>query len=374
MGTWADSFLPAITGELAQVGPAMQQGQLQGMNAARQLAFLDMQIKQQQMQNMQAERQMNQPQLPTFHNLGAGAFAITDPRTGLPTQIQRPPQPVKEPHQFQPIAAQPGQPIFNPNTNQWITAPGQAPAKPPIPFEPGQPIFQPTTGQWGTAPGQAKVKPSQGQNALDAAFAKDYADFVAGGGYADVTKQLGQLRNASAALATDNSLTGPYVGMIPDRLRNITNPQAMAVRDSVLEVVQRNLRMILGPQFTEREGILLMKRAYNEQQTPEENKKRVDRLIKQIETAAKAKADAGQYFEQHGTLQGWKGKLPSLSDFNPESGDVSAPSLPKLAPKGQGVPFSPMRPKVRIKGDADYAGLPPGTMFIGPDGVTRKKP
>ena len=127
MGTWADSFLPAITGELAQMGPGMVQGQFQGQNAARQLALLDAQIKQQILANQQAERQMQQPQLPAFHNLGAGAYAITDPRTGMPMRVERPPQQVKEPHAFAPVPAQPGQPIFNPNTNQWITARGTAP-------------------------------------------------------------------------------------------------------------------------------------------------------------------------------------------------------------------------------------------------------
>ena len=351
MGTFADSFLPAITGELAQMGPGMVQGQMQGNQYARELALLDMQLKQKHMEM----QKMQQPQTPAFHNLGSGAFAIVNPQTGMPMRVERPPQPVKEPHQFQPVPAQPGQPIYNPNTGQFITAPGTAQQKPPIAFDPGQPIFNPNTQQWGTAPGQAKVKPSTGQSALDSAFAKDYADFVAGGGYADVEKQLGQLRTASSALATDKSLTGPYVGMIPDRLRNITNPQAMAVRDSVLEVVQRNLRMILGPQFTEREGILLMKRAYNEQQTPEENKKRVDRLIKQIETAAKAKADAGQYFEQHGTLQGWKGKLPSLSDFNPDAGDVEKPKtvVPNKPMKaGSSIRFSQLTKQGKTKQEA----------------------
>ena len=56
MGTFADSFLPAITGDLAQAGPSMIQGQMQGMNAARQLAMLDLQLKNQQIQNEMLQR------------------------------------------------------------------------------------------------------------------------------------------------------------------------------------------------------------------------------------------------------------------------------------------------------------------------------
>lgn len=46
MGTFFDSFLPAVTGELGKVGPAMVQGQIQGHEASRQLALLEAQIRQ----------------------------------------------------------------------------------------------------------------------------------------------------------------------------------------------------------------------------------------------------------------------------------------------------------------------------------------
>src|SRR3990167_2329569 len=93
MGTWADSFLPAITGELAQVGPAMQQGQLQGMNAARQLALLDMQLKAQQMQNQQAERAMQQPQWKSYQ---PGTFMQQVSPTGQILQSRTIPDPYRQ--------------------------------------------------------------------------------------------------------------------------------------------------------------------------------------------------------------------------------------------------------------------------------------
>ena len=90
MGTWADSFLPAITGELAQLGPGMVQGQFQGQNAARQLALLDAQIKQQHIQNQQMQR----PQLQTFQP--GSTFGYFDPTKGQLTGMQTLPNPVKE--------------------------------------------------------------------------------------------------------------------------------------------------------------------------------------------------------------------------------------------------------------------------------------
>lgn len=181
---------------------------------------------------------------------------------------------------------------------------------------------------------QPAPKPTAGQSAVDKEFAKEYVGFRAAGGYADIEKQLAQLKEASAALGSDPSLTGPIRGALPDAVRAVTNPSAVATKEKVQEVAQRNLRLVLGPQFTEKEGERLIARVYNDRLPPEENKRRVDRLITQIADAAKAKQSAADYFEKNGTLTGWDGKLYTISDFEPEpvSTDLAAPK-PNSAPK-----------------------------------------
>lgn len=177
-----------------------------------------------------------------------------------------------------------------------------------------------------------KQKGTPGQQALDRNFAKDYNEFVATGGAADVKKGLTQLREVSDALGTKgNDYTGPIRGMLPDKVRAFTNPEAIDAKNNVEEVVQRNLRLVLGAQFTEKEGQALIKRAYNDQLSPEQNKKRLGRLISQIEQAAEAKARAAEYFEQNGTLQGFKGTLVNsandfLRDEAPGSGGEAPPA------------------------------------------------
>src|SRR5690606_8783450 len=109
-----------------------------------------------------------------------------------------------------------------------------------------------------------------------------------------------------------------------------------STKEKVEEVVQRNLRVILGAQFTEKEGERLISRAYNPRLSEAENKARVDRLIQQISEAAKAKLDAAQYFQQHGSLVGWKGRLPRMSDFDPEP-----PKGGTAEGKVQNIPPSP---------------------------------
>lgn len=165
----------------------------------------------------------------------------------------------------------------------------------------------------------AKPSLSPAQEAVDKAFAGDYQDFVASGGFADVEKNLDQLRQASAMLQkSKNATTGPAIGLVPKIARDVVAPESAALQDSVEEAVQRNLRLILGAQFTEKEGTKLIERAYNPRLSPEENKKRVDRMVRQIESAAKAKASAARYYESNGTLKGFKGKIPtSIDDILP---------------------------------------------------------
>lgn len=188
----------------------------------------------------------------------------------------------------------------------------------------------------------ANQKGSVGQQAVDREFAKDYADYQASGGYADVEKQLNQLNQVSKDLGKDgNNYTGSIRGLLPDRLRAITNPDSVAAKEKVQEVAQRNLRLVLGAQFTQVEGERLINRAYNDQMEPKENKRRVDALLKQIKKAAQVKDDAARYFEANGTLNGWSGKLPTLSDFD------SAMDSPAEAPKANDATQSSGGWKVR---------------------------
>lgn len=169
------------------------------------------------------------------------------------------------------------------------------------------------------------AKLSKGQEQVDKEFAKEYADYKAKGGAADTYKQIAQLKQVSDQLGKDDSLTGAVVGMVPDSVRAFTNPKAVNAREQVEEVVQRNLRVILGAQFTEKEGNRLIARAYNPRLSTAQNKARVDALLNQMTLAAQAKEDAMNYFEENGTLTGWQGKTPTLSDFEAAIDSANVP-------------------------------------------------
>ena len=186
-------------------------------------------------------------------------------------------------------------------------------------------LFRPDPTKPGLAPEPgAPPVVSAGQQSLDQAFGTDAATWVSAGGFADTQKsilQLGEAKKALESVASGKSedhLTGPLVAKIPEFAKPLFNPKAIAVRESVEEIVQRNLRLVLGAQFTEKEGERLIARAYNENLSETENAKRVGRLMKQLQSAAQAKQEAVDYFTEHGTLAGFKGKVWTLADFDPE--------------------------------------------------------
>jgi hypothetical protein len=105
------------------------------------------------------------------------------------------------------------------------------------------------------------------------------------------------------------------IGIQPDFVLALTNPQAAGAKEQVQEVVQRNLRVVLGAQFTAKEGDALISRAYNPALKPEQNAARLRKLFEQMSVAAGQKQAMAEYYETNGTLQGYKGKQPNINDF-----------------------------------------------------------
>lgn len=183
---------------------------------------------------------------------------------------------------------------------------------------------------------------TEAQKQVDKEFAKDYSEFVAGGGVADARKQVEELKNVSTALEDIDTATGMFVGLVPKIVRDIVTPEGAALQDVVESVVQRNLREILGAQFTEKEGQRLIERAYNPRLDEAENKRRVDRLILQMQEALDAKLEAAEYYEKNGSLKGFKGKLyKSADEFLTEGQPAKV--------KEEKQPEAPSKIKVRNK-------------------------
>jgi hypothetical protein len=151
-------------------------------------------------------------------------------------------------------------------------------------------------------------KPTQAEETIDREFGKEYAEWVARGGYADVQKNTQQLQGVLTKLQEPGAeLTGSIWNYLPDPILAKIAPDAVDVKQQVEEVIQRNLRLVLGSQFTEKEGTQLIQRAYNEYLDESVNAARVQRLIEQIESSAAMKDASARWYEKNGTLKGWKG-------------------------------------------------------------------
>ncbi len=161
---------------------------------------------------------------------------------------------------------------------------------------------------------------------IDEGFAKDYLAHTARGGMADVNKNLTQLEGVAANLqaVVDGSSKEDYTGGVKDWLPNSFiakyNQPAVDMAETVAEVVQQNLRLMLGGQFTEREGQNLIDRAFNMGLDERINLQRVNRLIKQIKVAGERVNSASQYYEKNGTLADWNGTLPTIDSITKDAG------------------------------------------------------
>jgi len=152
---------------------------------------------------------------------------------------------------------------------------------------------------------------SKGLERVNAEMAKAYSDYELLGGKAMDFANIKQLKGALKTLNEVKNLTGPLKGELPDWARQLSNPRALSTRDAVREIVQQSMRKILGAQFTENEGRMLMDRAFDPSQPQEENKKRVARLIEKLENAKKAKDQSMKYFRDNDyNMAGFQGKSP----------------------------------------------------------------
>jgi hypothetical protein len=172
--------------------------------------------------------------------------------------------------------------------------------------------------------GGSGLKLTPAQEAIDKKFADTYLEWQTGGG-SDSIANIAQVGTVLQRLESGQPLTGPMIGIQPDFVLALTNPRAAGAKEQVQEVVQRNLRVVLGAQFTEKEGNQLISRAYNPTLPPEQNAARLRKLFEQMAVSAQQRQAMVEYYEANGTLQGYKGPQPKITDFYKALEERSAP-------------------------------------------------
>jgi hypothetical protein len=170
------------------------------------------------------------------------------------------------------------------------------------------------SGATNVSVGKGGVDLTPLQEARDKDFAKVMNEWVSGGG-ADMIGNVAQIGTVLQRLESGQQLTGPMIGIMPDLFLAITNPNAAGAKEQVQEVVQRNLRIVLGAQFTEKEGNQLISRAYNPTLPPAQNAARLRKLFQQMSVAAQQRQAMVDYATENGTLKGYRGPQPNINDF-----------------------------------------------------------
>jgi hypothetical protein len=180
---------------------------------------------------------------------------------------------------------------------------------------------------------QGRKGGSPGEIARDREFGKELADWRAGGGFAAVSRQLGQLGAGVDALESKDGpqISGPIVGSMPDAVNSFINPEAINTREVIEESIQSSLRKVLGAQYTQLEGEALLRRTFNPRLDEKTNATRARRVMHQLKTMAAVKDDAANYFEANGTLRGWTGATPTIDALDPD-----APTPDEEGAKDQG--------------------------------------
>lgn len=142
-----------------------------------------------------------------------------------------------------------------------------------------------------------------GQLAADRDFGKEYNEWNQSG-KAGVDKNLTRLHGALDQLEADknkSSLSGRFTGLLPNFLRST---ESKTIQQDVQAAAQASLKQALGSQFTEKEGERIMNAAYDPSLPPEENIKKINNAIDEIESIKQSKDARSQQFQKQGTLFG----------------------------------------------------------------------
>ena len=191
---------------------------------------------------------------------------------------------------------------------------------------------------------EQKLDLTPAERSIDLAFGKQYEKQIVAGGQADFDKNLKALDGVLSQLRTNDNLTGPMIGILSPTIKEFTYPKAAQAQETVEEVVQKNLRIILGAQFTAEEGKRLIKRAYNPSLQEPQNVERLERLINSMKKAREAQMAANEFFQEHGTLKGYKGtKVFSLNTIESAAGLTPGESDEEIGPPPKGVTLEEWR-------------------------------
>lgn len=128
------------------------------------------------------------------------------------------------------------------------------------------------------------------------------------------TQSANTLNDIANTLEKSSNLSGPFISMLPESVRSRVAPDSVKIQQDVERIVQNSLRATLGAQFTEKEGMAFLKRAYNPALKEADNATRLRNIASELQTLADNKQAAIEYLKKNKTLEGFK---PSVTTNAP---------------------------------------------------------
>lgn len=269
-----------------------------------------------------------------------------------------------------------GKPVyFDPTTNSYVAGNIEIDKKPTAGSE-SKPILvtytndageqvqefvTPEAGKKFTAKKPPAAPKSPGQDAEDRKFAADLNEWE-GTGKGNFEANISRLEGAKKKLAQRVLMKKDTRGVIgigqrsesrlPDEMKSVED---VTIRDDVRQAAQGALKATLGAQFTEREGNMIMARSYNEDLPPEENLKKIQIAIDELESKKRHMDHRGKHFRSSGgTLAGYQpldAPMTVQEDPPPGPGAGSATAAPKAPPPPDGTKkVINGKPMVRVPG------------------------
>lgn len=160
--------------------------------------------------------------------------------------------------------------------------------------------------------GLGKLTPMQ--QAVDKNWADDLVSWETNG-RADFVNNMALLNGAIGKINEGKELSGSGSNFLGGWGRDVWGAEGWAVQKDIEQVVQRNLKAVLGAQFTQSEGDRLIQRAYDPTAEESVNLRRLQMLQRQMEIAAEQRSRASEYFNKNGTMVGFQGAMPTVQDF-----------------------------------------------------------
>lgn len=180
--------------------------------------------------------------------------------------------------------------------------------------------------------GLGKLTPMQ--QAVDKNWADDLVSWATTGS-ADFANNMALLNGAIGKIDEGKEISGPGSNFLGGWGRDVWGQEGWAVQKDIEQVVQRNLKAVLGAQFTQSEGDRLIQRAYDPTAEESVNRRRLQMLKQQMEIAARQKTEASEYYNRNGTMVGYRGHIPTAADFEAALGDQQSSAQATEAQKAQ---------------------------------------